>query len=174
MNKTGIYHFGTELLTQLRQQNQEQEIVPVEKTAVITKPHRQSIIIDATPKHTATATLSHYLREGAKKHPICRNSFVQKVTTGFYHYEREVHFHTCAVAAAYVGAFGSEIVEDPHFSYSMATWKLGHKLGYNLQSTFVTGPTGRQNSIAREMMSLVDTNWWTREGVADWLEAMGY
>ena len=90
-------------------------------------------------------------------------------------YSPRVEFRTCALAAAYAGAYGADAIKEPKFSYSMATWRLGNLLGKDLSSTKVAGPTGRtNNSVVDEMIQLVDENYWTREGVADWLESIGY
>ena len=82
-------------------------------------------------------------------------------------------WRTCALAAIYAGAFGSDSVERPDFSYSMAIWRLSKKLGFNIGTYQVIGPTGRKNNLADEIIELVDANMWTREGVADWVRSLG-
>lgn len=133
------------------------------------------MIIDMpTPvKPVDTATLSNYLRIGRTYHPLCRHAFIEKRITGYYHYEQRVQYSTCAVAAAYAGAFGPQSIERPDFSYSMALWRLSQKVGYDLNQRIVNGPTGRRQPIAEEMMQLVDDNHWTREGLIEWLESLG-
>lgn len=176
MYKTGIYHFNLDLLTQQQKQslsNQTTTIVPVHQKVAIT-PQTQTIIIDAPTERIETNTLSNFLRIGLKLHPLCRHSFVKKVITGYYHYDRKIQYQTCAVAAAYAGAFGPESIDDVQFSFSMATWRLSQKVGYDLNQLIVKGPTGRLNSVSQEMTQLVDENWWTREGVAEWLESLGF
>lgn len=133
------------------------------------------VIIDMpTPvKPVDTATLSNYLRIGRTYHPLCRHAFIEKQITGYYHYEQRVTYKTCAVAAAYAGAFGPQSIERPDFSYSMALWRLSQKVGYDLNTLIVHGPTGRRQPVAEEMMQLVDENHWTREGLVEWLESLG-
>lgn len=91
---------------------------------------------------------------------------------GYYHYERRIEYRTCVIAAAYVGAFGPESIEEIGFSYSMAVWRLSQKVGYDLNTLMVYGPTGRCQPVAREIIQLVDQDGWTREGVAEWLESL--
>lgn len=120
-----------------------------------------------------TATLSNYLGIGRTYHPLCRHAFMEKRVIGYYHYEQRVQYSTCAVAAAYAGAFGPQAIERPDFSYSMALWRLSQKVGYDLNTRIVHGPTGRRQPVAEEMMQLVDDNRWTREGLVEWLESLG-
>lgn len=77
--------------------------------------------------------------------------------------------HTCAVAAAYAGAFGPQAVEQSGFSWSEAVWRLNRHIGYNLDELLVVGPTRRQSTIYDEMILLNDANGWSRAGVAEWL-----
>ena len=105
-------------------------------------------------------------------HPLCRNSFVECVQIGYYAYERRNEWRTCALAAAYAGAFGPQSIERPEFSYSMAVWQLSQRIGFDIGQRQVIGPTGRHNNLADEMIKLVDENLWTRAGVADWLETL--
>lgn len=140
-------------------------------------PYRpEPIIIHLPPEETKPQcdTLSNFLRIGRTYHPLCRNAFVERVQYGYYAYERREEWRTCALAAAYAGAFGSDSVERPDFSYSMAVWRLSQRLGYDISKRQVVGPTGRRNNLADEMIQLVDDNMWTREGVADWVESLGF
>lgn len=133
------------------------------------------VVIDmpARVRPVDTATLSNYLRIGRTYHPLCRHAFIEQRMTGYYHYEQRVEYSTCAVAAAYAGAFGPQSIERPDFSYSMALWRLSQKVGYDLNTLIVNGPTGRRQSVAEEMMQLVDINHWSREGLVEWLESLG-
>lgn len=162
-------------------QQPETSVVPHGDTAVslplathLPQPVRQSHALQPLPVEAAprTGMLAHFLRLGRQYHPLCRNAFMEKRVLGYYHYERRVEFSTCAVAAAYAGAFGSQSVERPDFSYSMALWRLSQKTGYDLNHMQVNGPTGRRQSVAKEMMHLIDKDYWTREGVAEWLESL--
>lgn len=119
------------------------------------------------------ATLSGFLRIGRLYHPLCRKAFVERVQIGYYYYERREEWRTCALAAAYVGAFGPQSIERPEFSYSMAVWRLSQRVGFDIDSFQVIGPTGRHNNLADEMIALIDKNLWTRAGVAEWLESFG-
>lgn len=121
-----------------------------------------------------TDTLSNFLRIGRLYHPLCRSAFVEKVQLGYYAYERREEWRTCALAAAYAGAFGPQSIERPDFSYSMAIWRLSQRVGYNIGERQVVGPTGRHNNLADEMIKLVDDNLWTRAGVAEWVASLGY
>ena len=96
-------------------------------------------------------------------------SFVDKVQIGFYAYERHEEWRTCALAAAYAGAFGPQVVERDGFSYTQAIWQLSDRVGYDLNELYVLGPSGRVSAVCDEMILLTDTNQWTRLGVAHWL-----
>lgn len=113
--------------------------------------------------------LATFLAIGRTYHPLCRNAFVEKVQHGNYAYERCDEWRTCAVAAAYAGAFGSQSVERPEFSYSMAVWRLNQRVGYNLDQLWIVGPTGRKSTIYDEMILLTDTNLWATDGLVEWL-----
>ncbi|MEZ4590538.1 MAG: hypothetical protein R3D55_05260 [Chloroflexota bacterium] len=134
------------------------------------------IIIPQHPEESKvkTDTLSNFLQIGRLYHPLCRNAFVEKVQLGYYAYERRDEWRTCALAAAYAGAFGPQSIERPDFSYSMAIWRLSQRVGYNIGERQVVGPTGRHNNLADEMIKLVDDNLWTRAGVAEWVASLGY
>ncbi|MCP4415461.1 MAG: hypothetical protein GY805_02490 [Chloroflexi bacterium] len=140
-------------------------------------PH-QSVptIIDLPPIQTQTQsdTLSNFLRIGCLYHPLCRNAFVERVQIGYYAYERREEWRTCALAAAYAGAFGPQSVEKPDFSYSMAIWRLSQRIGFDIGKRQVVGPTGRHNNLADEMIKLIDDNLWSRVGVAEWVASLGY
>ena len=118
-------------------------------------------------------TLSRSLLVGLTYHPLCRQSFVEKVQIGYYAYERREEWRTCALAAAYAGVFGPTEIERPEFSYSQACWLLGQVLGYDPSKLVVEGPTGRRLPVAEEMTKLIDENLWTRRGVAAWLGSVG-
>ena len=98
---------------------------------------------------------------------------MERVQIGYYAYERRDEWRTCTLAAAYAGAFGPDSIEKPAFSYSMAVWRLSQRVGFDIDKHQVTGPTGRQNNLADEMIKLTDDNLWTRSGVAEWLESLG-
>lgn len=134
------------------------------------------IIIPHSPEELDVKrdTLSNFLQIGRLYHPLCRNAFVEKVQTGYYAYERREEWRTCALAAAYAGAFGPQSIERPDFSYSMAIWRLSQRVGYNIGERQVVGPTGRHNNLADEMIKLIDDNLWTRVGVAEWVASLGY
>lgn len=118
--------------------------------------------------------LSAFLETGRLYHPLCRQAFVEQVSIGYYAYERRAEYRTCALAAAYAGAFGANAVEQPDFSYTMAVWRLSQRLGFVLEHTLVRGPTGRQQNLVKEMIDLTDVNFWTRHGIAEWLRIIGY
>jgi len=123
---------------------------------------------------TSGERLSTFLAIGRTYHPLCRQTFVEQVSRGYYAYEKWVEYCTCALAAAYAGAFGPLSIERPEFSYTMAVWQLSRRLGFALEQTVVTGPTGRRQNLAKEMIDLIDANYWTRQGVAEWLRSIGY
>ena len=150
----------------LRQQ-QPNPVRPVEPT-IIDIPYEADLPLITNPFQE----LASYIREGCRYHPICRNAFIELVQHGYWRYERRTKWHTCTLASAYAGAFGPTSIERPEFSYSMAIWKLSQKLGLNIGTYLVTGPTNRKQNLADEMIELTDTNLWTREGVADWLETV--
>lgn len=126
----------------------------------------------ATPYPNPFDQLATYLEIGARLHDLCRNTFVEKVQVGYYAYERREEWRTCALAAAYAGAFGPQSIEQPEFSYSMAIWRLSERIGLDLAHFVVEGPTGRFQIIPDEMIALVDQNYWTRPGVAHWIRTL--
>lgn len=136
-----------------------------------------TIVIPRWPQHQAAEPtgerLSQLIQIGRQYHPICRQAFVERVTLGYYAYDSRIEWRTCTMAAAYAGAFGPASVEKPDFSYSMAVWRLSQMIGWDIGTIQVTGPTGRQNSVADEMIALTDDNLWTRAGVAEWLASIG-
>lgn len=117
--------------------------------------------------------LSKYLFVGRTHHDLCRNTFVEKIQHGYYAYERWIEWKTCAVAAAYAGAFGASSIEHPKFSYSMAVWRLSQLVGYDIGKYEITDPTGRTAPVAEVMIKLVDDNYWNRVGVFELLVNKG-
>ena len=118
-------------------------------------------------------TLSQLLRIGSAVHPLCRNSFVEQVICGHYAYSRRIGYRTNPVAAIYVGAFGPDAIKEATFSYSMAVWRINKMVGYDITNRIVDGPTGRRSDVAHEIIQLSDADFWTREGIAEWLESIG-
>lgn len=150
-------------------------LAPPKQASLI--PHKPDpIIINLPPNEPEPNrdTLANFLRIGRLYHPLCRNAFVEKVQLGYYAYEQREEWRTCALAAAYAGAFGPQSIERPDFSYSMAIWRLSQRVGFNIGERQVVGPTGRHNNLADEMIKLVDDNLWTRAGVAEWVASLGY
>lgn len=149
--------------------------IPHMGMTAVTEPYTRPTPAPAMPvqRPLGGITLSHCLQMGRTYHPLCRHAFLEKRTIGYYHYERRQEYRTCAVAAAYAGAFGPAAIERPDFSYSMAVWRLSQRVGVDMDRVRVYGPTGRCQPIAREMMQLVDEDYWTREGVAEWLASLG-
>ncbi len=137
-------------------------------------PQPDPIIIDIPQprRRSQSNTLSYYLEMGRRMHPLCRDSFIERVELGYYYYERRTEWRTCALAAAYAGLFGPRSVERPDFSESMAIWRLSQKLGYDLRTTIVYGPTGRCQPVIEEMIQLVDEDGWARDGVVEWLQTL--
>jgi hypothetical protein len=116
------------------------------------------------------AMLAGFLAIGRTYHARAgTGSFVDKVQVGCYAYERREEWRTCAVAAAYAGAFGPQVIERDEFSYSQAVWHLSDLVGYDLNELHVLGPTGRVSAVMDEMVLLTDTNFWTRLGLVHWL-----
>lgn len=120
------------------------------------------------------AWLGHWLAVGSQYHGPISDAFLGFQDSGYYHYERQRNWLTCAVAAAYAGAFGKESVEgDQSFSPSSAKWRLSHLLGVDLDGVVVTGPTGRTQPVLDEMIDLMDKDGWSREVIAEWLTSQG-
>lgn len=138
------------------------------------KPDPIIINIPSAQPYVQINTLSNFLRVGRLYHPLCRNAFVERVQIGYYAYERREEWRTCTLAAAYAGAFGPQSIEKPEFSYSMAIWRLSQRVGFDIGTHQVVGPTGRRNNLADEMIKLVDDNLWSRTGVAEWLVSLGF
>src|SRR5690606_4889556 len=111
-------------------------IVLVERVAPLELVSQKSepIVINIPASHPRTQvnTLSNFLRVGRLYHPLCRNTFVERVQIGYYAYERREEWRTCALAAAYAGAFGPQSIEKPEFSYSMAIWRLSQLVGFDI------------------------------------------
>jgi hypothetical protein len=115
-------------------------------------------------------SLAELIRLGATYHDQASpGAFVEKVTMGYYAYERREVWRTCALAAAYAGAFGPASIERPQFSYSEAVFMLNGRLGYHLY-TEVTDPVGGRGRLVDRIIKLTDDHKWTREGVAQWVE----
>lgn len=125
------------------------------------------------PLNRGYRELSQALLAGREYHPLCRHSFVECHTVGYYAYERRNVWKTCALAAAYAGIFGPGEIERPEFSYSQCCWLLSQVLGYDPSKLIVDGPTGRRLPVAEEMVKLVDDNLWNRRTVAAWLYSVG-
>lgn len=120
--------------------------------------------------HSPLAMLAGLLAIGRTYHERASiGSFVDKVQVGAYAYERRTEWRTCAVAAAYAGAFGPREVQRDTFSYSQAVWQLSDRVGFDLNELHVLGPTGRVSAVMDEMVLLTDTNYWTRLGLVHWL-----
>lgn len=176
----------TKLKTLTRAGQRQNRVIAASYPITIRHPQHPSrvqqvpIIIDvprrpvAEPVEAQTNTLSAYLERGRQMHPLCRHSFIERVELGYYHYERRTEWRTSAIAAAYAGAFGQCAVESPNLSYSQALWQLGRKLGYDITAVCVPGPSGRFQSLADEIVQLIDQDGWTRGGVAGWLFSMGW
>ncbi len=130
------------------------------------------IQIHIQPQQTATMHLAALLLRGRQYHPLCRNGFVEAVQIGHYAYERRTEWRTCALAAAYAGAFGAESIQKSSFSYSMAIFRLSNLINLDIGKTNITGPTGRQNNIADEMIQLTDNNLWETDGIVEWLASL--
>lgn len=147
--------------------------VPVEMVQVSKQgTERQSR--EARPDASPTRALAAFLSIGRTYHPLCRRTLIQRQVVGYYHYERHVVYKTGPLAATYAGAFGSQMVERPDFSYSMALWKLSQEVGCDLSQLWVNGPTGRCQPVIEEMTSLVDVDYWTRAGLVSWLESLSF
>ena len=149
-------------------------IIPERPLPAIHQPAPTIINLPPIQTETQSDTLSNFLRIGRLYHPLCRQAFVERVQIGYYAYERRDEWRTCALAAAYAGAFGPQSIEKPDFSYSMAIWRLSQRIGFDIGQRMVVGPTGRRNNLADEMIKLVDDNLWTRAGVAEWVASLGY
>lgn len=121
------------------------------------------------PNEVINPTLSYLMLVGRQYHPLCRDAFVERVSIGYYAYERRYEWKTCAIAAAYAGAFGAESIERPDFSYSMAVYRLSKLIGYDMHKLRMNLPTGTQMPLDEGIMSLVDNHLWTRQGVAELL-----
>ena len=117
--------------------------------------------------------LSELLLTGRRYHELCRDTFVEKVQVGYYAYERRNVWRTCAVAAAYAGAFGAESIERDAFSYSMAVFRLSKLVGYNIKKVTIPLPSGEIVPLDEAMIRLVDEHYWTRQGVAEMLMDYG-
>lgn len=120
--------------------------------------------------YSPLAELARFLAIGRTYHArASMGSFVDKVKVGYYEQTRRTEWRTCALAAAYAGAFGPQAIERDAFSYTQAIWQLSDLVGYDLNELHVLGPTGRVSAVPDEMVLLTDTNLWTRLGLVHWL-----
>lgn len=94
-----------------------------------------------------TLKLSEAMRIGARLRPQCRGDLFDSVGS-------------CALGAAYEGMTG----KTDAFFHSDVSDLFPQILGVN----------GDLNEIGREVLEKNDGDGWTREQIADWLEAQGY
>lgn len=134
----------------------------------------QPTIIHMPTAQPALATLSELILAGRRLHKVCRGGYVRKIRHGSYLYERWDEWTTCALAAAYAGAFGAKAVERDDWSPDEAIWKLEMVLGYNVRTQRITSPNRYETTIEKEIYHLVDAKMWSREGVALWLITQGF
>lgn len=95
-------------------------------------------------------------------------AFVEKIYQGYYGYERHTVYKTCAIAAAYAGAFGPKSIERPAFSYSQAVYTLSLLLNFDLKQT-VTDPAGGRGPLVVRIIKLTDVHYWDTAGIVAWL-----
>lgn len=138
---------------------------PVKQEQLVRQQRRVHIV----QENVINPKLSYLMLVGRRYHPLCRDAFVERVAIGYYAYERRYEWRTCAIAAAYAGAFGAESIERPDFSYSMAVYRLSKLIGYDMHKLRMNLPTGTQMPLDEGIMSLVDNHLWTRQGVAELL-----
>ncbi len=157
------------------------------------QPKRTPVIVidNQAPRQTRTQTrtqtrvLSALVAEGAKYNPACKDSTLEIIEIGYYHYDRRIEIRTDALMCAYVAlnpglAVAVSAVCSPSRSNlitsfpseSQIIWTLGQAVGYDLTKVYVQTPLGKSQSVADAMISLIDEGW-TRTGVANWLASVG-
>jgi hypothetical protein len=109
--------------------------------------------------------LSQVMRQGAALHPQNKNGWLWN--------EKDGNITTCAIGAAYEGAFGKlpALSEDT----GDALIALGTVIEGNLY-TEVTHPTGEVyvRTLGDIIITLNDGDGWSRERIANWLKSIGY
>lgn len=150
---------------------------PVQLRPIAEPLHRPHPVPGVIPlrygRQPRTARLSDLLRIGSAIHPLCRGDFVEQVICSHYAYSRRISYRTNPIAAIYVGAYGPSAIEADTFSYSMAVWRINQTVGFDIGEVMVDGPTGWHNKLVDELIRLVDEEYWTREGIAEWLWTLG-
>ena len=124
-------------------------IIPIAPTVIPNQPQ---------PAHIEHKRLSELILIGRKLHPVCRESYVQKMSNGTW--------KTCALAAAYVARFGSGNLAN--FSINEMVWRFKFVVGYDMSKTYMIMPHGGREKVVNGVQDLIDKPkyWWSREGVA--------
>lgn len=110
--------------------------------------------------------LSEAIREGAKAHPQTKGNY------SVFSEDGEC-VGTCAIGAAYYGAFG-----EPLKTNMDELLTLRDATGVDVWCTMVEYPetsiaAGRRGMMQSAIVALNDCEDWTREQIADWLESIG-
>ena len=122
--------------------------------------------------------LSAYIREGAKKRPQAFDDYIRIYQVDEDHAWGPCEYRTCAIGAAYEGITGKMPKPDGEdrglvkATIYNATGIKGCKIPYPPESF------GAGFKIHPDILDLVtslnDTEHWTREQIADYLESLGY
>ena len=108
-------------------------------------------------------TLSAFMAHGARCH---------ERTSGQWYDSRARR--TCAITAAYVGAYGPDALSHEPSPSEMA-YMLSRLLGYSLHQKQVALPVNQQSrtTLFRAVQLLTDRHGWSRRAIAVWLHDMG-
>lgn len=111
---------------------------------------------------TGKRKLSELIREGAKLHPQCKGVYFQ-ISDGKC-------FGSCAYGAALEAYTGAVIYGEYSLNLDMLEMACGVA-----RDTVVLHPIlNQQKKMYAVVTALNDEHDWTREQIADWLEAQGY
>jgi hypothetical protein len=118
--------------------------------------HKEATEITEAP--AKTLKLSEAIRIGARIRPKCTSALFDEG-------------RSCALGAAYEAVYGYP--GDGHYGFPAMDGRLGLRFGEALSRAF-PALYDSQRYLLHEVFAHNDFHEWTREQIADWLEAQGY
>lgn len=132
---------------------------------------RQDLLAEL-PNGGNICRLSDLIEKGRQLHPRATRCYVAQSAVKANGRLVNQQYHTCAIAAAWVGLVGPNLLE--HFSYQQAAADLRRAVGYDIDDEPVVHPITHQPALlAKTMTLLLDDYGWSREDVALWLMGIG-
>ncbi len=170
-------------LQNLLHKNKQTAVMPYEQKSIQRPTTVVPTIVLKAPMPNSVPThqkLSQLILSGRQHHPQAVGSFVEQVTAGYYAYEQRTEWRTCALAAAYVGAFGPNAINE-RTGQSMVNAGLEPLIGYHPDMLTIAGPPLPINggtahhvrSVSATIQALNDNHGWTRLAIARWLAQQG-